>query len=240
MATRLPYAQGESGNVVIVGTCLDIARTSGRDCRASSVSGTRSSQFTRFSRTAWRSPRNAGSTWSESRGNVQISSWANCIQWHCGEDTLWSASAPAPNFVWPLWSHSLCASGASPPQDCSSFPIPCKFHLYESTCCETILRLLRARCSESNEPFEHRFGDGAVCWALLHKFLTKLLAWVVNLLCWQQQPAKLNAAAFWGILHASSCPKDFWSLWQTRCCFGSLPNLCLSAPNRFKLPMENL
>lgn len=33
MATRLPYAQGESGNVVIVGTCLDIARTSGRECR---------------------------------------------------------------------------------------------------------------------------------------------------------------------------------------------------------------
>ena len=138
MATRLPYAQGESGNVVIVGTCLDIARTSGRECRASSVSGTRSSQFTRFSRTAWRSPRNAGSTWSESRRNFQISSWANCIQWHCGEDTLWSASAPAPNFVWPLWSHSLCASGASPPQDCSSFPIPCKFHLYESACCETM------------------------------------------------------------------------------------------------------
>lgn len=113
----------------------------------------------------------------------------DCIQWHCGEDTLWSASAPAPNFVWPLWSHSLCASGASPPQDCSSFPIPCKFHLYESTCCETIFRLLRARCSESHEPFEHRFGDGVVCWALLHKFLTKLLAWFVNLLCWQQQPA---------------------------------------------------
>ena len=33
MATRLPYAQGESGNVVIVGTCLDIARTSGRESR---------------------------------------------------------------------------------------------------------------------------------------------------------------------------------------------------------------
>ena len=170
---------------MIVGTCLDIAGTSGRECRGQVGLPRLFCEWHQI--LAIHTILTHGLTQPTQR-RLNLVGEAEKF-WHCGKDTLWSASAPAPNFVWPLWSHSLCAGGASPPQDCSSFPIPCKFHLYESTCCETIFRLLRARCSESHEPFEHRFGDGAVCWALLHKFLTKLLAWFVNLLCWQQQPA---------------------------------------------------
>lgn len=177
MATRLPYAQGESGNVVIVRTCLDIARTSGRDCRASSVSGTKSSQFTRFSRTAWRSPRNAGSTCSESRGNFQIAR-LHPMALRQGY-TVVSVRACSKFCVTFVKSQSLrkrCISSTR----LLEFPNPMQI---------SSLRVYMLWNHESHEPFEHRFEDGAVCWALLHKFLTKLLAWVVNLLCWQQQPA---------------------------------------------------